>query len=437
METTFDTAGTTFATEEIIAPAHHLGDTEYMIHESHNNVSVPNEESSSSSNRRIHAMFCYEDPNSVVGQCVTTLTQAIAKFETPVHIFARKSFNIDIPGVYMHAVGGESEDSLFTQVQEFTRRASNAFLREFHDSAQVTMMGFEWSSIPAVSLLRAIKNVGFVLSLHSLERQRSNLTEGISRFIEETELAGLREARLVLCHDTGTADVARRCVPECAEHIEMMSPMTMIQDFQFSLDPGEIKKRFQIGPTDPTILFVGDLSETYGPDLLLKAMPKLLRNNKQARCVFIGDGDLLWPLRVQSRYQLLDYAVRLAGHLDGQALRELVYAADVVVVPSRQATPWWPIEAAWAANRPVVTTPNAASALVRPDQDAAVVNADESCIATAIERVLSDPDFARSIASEGRARIQERYSINKVVSRIDEVMGANQAQEKTLASAQA
>jgi glycogen synthase len=225
-------------------------------------------------------------------------------------------------------------------------------------------------------------------------------------------------------------------VPDCADRIEMMTPMTMIHDFDFTLDPGEVKKRFQIGPTDPTILFVGDLCEDYGPDLLMKAMPKLLHNNKQTRCIIVGDGDLLWPLRVQSRYQLLDYAVRLTGHLDGQGLRELVYAADVVVVPSRKATPWWPIEAAWAANRPVVTTPNAAPALVHADQDAAVVVADEASIVAGIERILNDPEFARSIACDGRARLEERYSIGKVVARINEVMGAVQTQEQAIVSAE-
>lgn len=428
------TAETTYATEEIVVRGHQLGNTEYRMHEPHDISRDSQGESSCRSNRRIHAMFCFEDSNSAVGQCVATLTKGIAKVETPVHIFTRRPFDLEIPGVYMHAVGGATEGSILSQVQDFTSRAVNAFLREFHEGSQVSILGFEWSAIPTISLLRAVKNVGFALSLHSLERQRSNLTEDISRYIEETELAGLREARLVLCHDHATADVARRCVPECGDRIEVITPMTMLQDFQFNLDPGEVKKRFQIGPTDPTILFVGDLSETYGPDLLMKAMPRILQNHKQARCVFIGDGDLIWPLRIQSRYQLLDYAVRLAGHLDGQALRELVYASDVVVVPSRKATPWWPIEAAWAANRPVVTTPEAAPALVHADRDAAVVDADEASIAAGIDRILTNPDFARSIAGEGRARLEDRYSIGKTIARIEEMMNAMQSSASAAAT---
>lgn len=411
------------ATEETVALRHDFGDTQHTVHEPHSDSASPwDQQPSPIGNRRIHAMFCFESPNSTVGRSVAMLAKAIAKVETPVHIFSREPFDLSVPGLYMHAIGGDSEDSVFSQVQNFTRQACNAFLREFHDGSQVTTVAFEWSAIPAASLLRAIKNVGFVLSLHSMERQRSNLSDGISRYIEETELAGLREARLVLFHNDATADIARRCVPDCIERIEMMDTMTGLQDFHFLLDPGEIKGRFQVGPTDPTIVFVGDLSEGYGPDLLMKAMPHILQKSKQARCIFIGDGQLIWPLRIQSRYMLLDYAVRLAGHLEGQALRELIYAADIIVVPSRTATPWWPIEAAWAANRPVIVTTEAAPALVRADVDAAVVTPDEAGIAEGIDHILQDPDYARIIANGGRARLEERYSVSKVIARIQEAM---------------
>jgi len=422
-----------FETEEVVPLKTPARGASHAIHEPHAKAGEPQDgqnEPSPSSTRQVYAMFCFENPDTAVGQSVATLAQAMAKLETPVHIFARKPFDLAVPGIYMHELGGDSGGSVLSQVQEFMRRACNAFLREFRAGSRVMLMGFEWSSIPALSLLRGIRNESFVLSLHSLERQRSGLMEGISRYIEETELAGLREAKLILCHDDGTADTARRCVPECAARIETVNPLTLIRDFQFDLDPGKVKERFQVGPTDPTLLFVGDLHESYGPDLLLKAMPAILRSHAQARCIFIGDGELVWPLRINSRYLLLDYAVRLVGHLDGQALRELVYASDIVVVPSRKPTPWWPIEAAWAANRPVLATPEAAPALIVPDQNAAVVNADEASLAAGVDRILRNPEFARAIASEGRAKLEERYSITKVVARIHEVMGTTVAQER-------
>ena len=78
-----------------------------------------------------------------------------------------------------------------------------------------------------------------------------------------------------------------------------------------------------------------------------------------------------------------------------------------------------------------MTTPEAAVALVNADQNALVVNPDEN------EHCRRHrPHSHRSrlgaelIAGEGREKLEERYSINKVVARIEELMGAAFAQER-------
>jgi glycosyltransferase involved in cell wall biosynthesis len=427
---------TTYETEARGDPSDTGNKPEHWIDTPHSIAPTSRDEPRPGGNDRCHAMLCFESPDSAVGQNVATIARAMAERRASVHIFARREFDLGIPGVASHVVGGDTNGALLTQVHEFTRQACNAFLREIPSGSQVTLMAFEWSAVPAASLLRAIRNARFVLSLHSFERQRSDLTGEMSLYIEETELAGLREATLALCQDTTAADIARRCVPECAERIEVLRPMTS-RDFPVALDRGEVKSRFQIGPTDPTLLFVGDFHEDYGPDLLIKAMPKILGRHKQARCVFVGDGELLWPLRIHSRYLLLDYAVRIVSPIDGPSLRELVYAADIVVVPSRKATPWWPIEAAWAANRPVVVTPEAAPALVRSDLDAVFVAPDEASIAAGVDRILTNPDFARSIAHEGAAKLESRCGLDKIVARIESLTGPSLAAQEVFATAEA
>lgn len=385
---------------------------------------APVEESGRGGERPILAMFCYEDTDSVVGRFVKKTAAALAGRNIRIHIFSRRAFRLDLPDVYDHPVGTCEADTLQGEVREFTRRASNAFLRNFQAcSTTVTLMGHEWSAIPTISLLHGIKNTTAMLSLHSLERQRSDLSNDISKWIEETELAGLREAQAILTHDAGTADLVKQCLPECADRIIDACPHIPMEHFEFTADPGQVKERFQIGPVDPTILFIGDLDHRYGPDRLMKAMPGILKDHPQARCVFVGDGDLIWPLRVYSRYLLLDHAVRLAGHLSENALYDLIHAADVVVVPSIDQTPWWPIEAAWAARRPVVATQDAAPALLQHERDSIVVDSDEQSLAAGIGRVLKDPDLGQTLAHRGRAKLEARYNENKIVAQIIEAMG--------------
>src|SRR5262249_4082523 len=153
-----------------------------------------------------------------------------------------------------------------------------------------------------------------ILSLHSLERQRSDLSSDLARRIADIEMTRLREAGTLWIHDPATAEIARFWVPECFERIVNARSPFPVQHFSQPLDAGAVKTRYQVGPVDPTIVYVGDLSDRYGPELLVKSMPAVLRNHPQARLIVVGYGDLYWPLKVYTRYLLLEHAIRLPGN---------------------------------------------------------------------------------------------------------------------------
>ena len=231
-------------------------------------------------------------------------------------------------------------------------------------------------------------------------------------------------AKAILVHNPATDTIARSSVPACADRIAPLREMFPAHLFEDKLDPGAVKARFQIGPVDPTILYVGDLSERYGPDLLVKALPPILKNHPQTRLVVVGEGNLYWPLRVYTRYLLLEHAVRLPGSVEGQALRDLIQAADVVVVPSRESTPWWPIHAAWAARRPVVATHPAAPELLKHMGDAVLAYPSENSIVWGIERVLFDAELRTTMADQGVAKLDERFGWGNAAAQVLELMGA-------------
>jgi glycosyltransferase involved in cell wall biosynthesis len=229
-------------------------------------------------------------------------------------------------------------------------------------------------------------------------------------------------------HDQSTEEVARYWVPECVDRVVQARTPFPVADFEQTLDPGAIKARYQVGPIDPTILYIGDLNEKYGPDLLIKALPPVLRNNKQVRVVIVGDGPLYWPLRVYARYLLLEHGVRLAGDVRDQQLHELICAADLVIVPSREATPWWPILAAWAARRPLVATHQAAPTLLEHLKDCVLVYPSENSVVWGIERVLNDAEFGKQIALAGRQKLDERFGWNGLAAQIEEWIAVTPAQ---------
>jgi glycosyltransferase involved in cell wall biosynthesis len=313
-------------------------------------------------------------------------------------------------------------------VQEFTHRACNVFLQQVQaGTAPAKLLGHEWSSVPALSLLHSLKGLDTILALHSLERQRSDMTSDLSRRIEEIETSGLREAKAVLTHTASTAEVAKYWVPECAQRLGCLRHPFPADKFEKNIDPGAVKARYQVGPVDPMIVYLGDLDDRYGPDLLVKALPPVLRNHPQARLVIVGDGQLFWPLRVYTRYLLLEHAVRLVGDVRDEALQELIAAAEMVAVPSRSSTPWWPIQAAWAARRPVIATHNAAPGLLEHEKDAVLFHPNENSAVWGIERVLYDPDLGKAIGARGAEKLEERFGWNIVAEQVEELMGARQA----------
>ncbi len=303
------------------------------------------------------ALFCFESPDSPLGQYVSSLVQALAQLGDRVHLFCRLPFAGMPAGATVHAVGPTASRNLEADVEDFTLLCAEAFNKQFPSNAEApALIGLEWSSIQTLQMLSQHTSRDFVLSLSSLERQRSDMSSEASKHIDNIEMSGLRDARTILCQEDGVSNEVRQRLPECKDRLVDAAKAFPTQSFRGVTDPGQIKAHYQIGPIDPTILYIGDLNERHGPDIVMRSIPTLLKNHPQARFVFVGEGDLLWPLRVYARYLLLEGVVRLVGHLEGQALCELIQAADIVVVPSRESTDWWPLQAAWAARKPLIAT---------------------------------------------------------------------------------
>lgn len=370
------------------------------------------------------AMFCWESAEGPVRQFVRQAANALARRQSVVHLFVRRGLEVDAEGISIHVLGEGATVDISASVQQFTHRACNAFLKHFgHGSASVSLLGFEWSAAPTLSILGGIRNCHCVLSLHSLERQRSDLSSDVSRQIEDVEVAAMREADTLLTHDAATGEIARQLYPECIHRLSQARPLFPFDRFSGSLDPGAVKSKYQIGPTDPMIAYVGDLSEHYGPDLLVKSMPAILKRYPHARLVVAGDGSLYWTLRVYSRYLLLDHAVRLPGHLETAAVDELIQAADMVFVPSREPTPWWPIQAGWAARRPVIATHQAAPSLLEHEFDSVLVYGNENSFAWGVNQVLTDADMRGEIAANGRRKLEEQFGWGGIAAQLEELLG--------------
>lgn len=110
-------------------------------------------------------------------------------------------------------------------------------------------------------------------------------------------------------------------------------------------------------PTAGSALFVGELSQRKGADVLLEALPALLQHLE--RVVIVGDGQLR-PAVVDAARRL--ERVHYPGYLEGPRLVDAFASAGVVLVPSRKDPAPLVASEALAAGRPLVLGPGAGNA---------------------------------------------------------------------------
>ena len=163
------------------------------------------------------------------------------------------------------------------------------------------------------------------------------------------------------------------------------------------------------------------MNNDYGPDILVEAIPALLRNNPQLRFLLVGDGELMWPIRIKAHYLLFEHAIRLIGHKEGKELQELFQAADIVVIPNRNSTSPFQVLAAWSAKKPLVVTHAGSSGLIKHLENGIQVYDNPNSIVWGVERILFDWDKGNEIVQKGWEQIQENYTWDAIGQKIGSI----------------
>jgi len=168
----------------------------------------------------------------------------------------------------------------------------------------------------------------------------------------------------------------------------------------------------------PVILYSGRLRTRKAVAVLLAAMPRVLAAFPACRLVIVGDGEQGTRVAAAVRARGLTAHVDMAGVLPRAAAMARLAEADVFCLPSIYEGLPLAILEAMAAGLPVVATavsgnPEAVEdgttgLLVRPESAAA--------LADALIALLGDPERRRAMGEAGRARIAERFSIDRIAA---------------------
>jgi glycosyltransferase involved in cell wall biosynthesis len=179
------------------------------------------------------------------------------------------------------------------------------------------------------------------------------------------------------------------------------------------------------------VLMVSNVTRYKGQDVLIRAWPAVRARHPRTQLLIVGERRELWDEceRLIAETGLGD-AIRLLGAQPRALALDLMRRARAVVMPSRsEGLPYVLLEAG-ALGVPVVCSDiGPFTEVVEHDVSALVVPVEDvAAVASALDRLLADPTFARSLGQRLEARIRADFSAETMADRYlalyREVMGA-------------
>lgn len=212
-----------------------------------------------------------------------------------------------------------------------------------------------------------------------------------------------------------TAGYARERIHYLPNGVPLPEERDAASRTQSRFDLGEAEASLAADGAAPLAVYTGRLHEMKGLEYLLHAWPDVLRRVNQARLWIVGDGPDRWRLMGLIESLGLSTSVRLVGPFDD--VEDFLRAADVFVLPSLEEGMSLALLEAMAMGLPVVATDIPANRVLVDEQLGRLVpTRDSALLAAAIAELLADRELADRLGRAGRARVAERFSLDKMVT---------------------
>jgi glycosyltransferase involved in cell wall biosynthesis len=254
-----------------------------------------------------------------------------------------------------------------------------------------------------------------VVEIHGDWRSASRLYGGAGReryaaFADDLATSALRRADRVRVIGAFTEELARR-----GGFDGPIDRFPTFSEYDLFLDEPSTGP-----PETASVLFVGALERVKGVDVLLDAWQLVRDRRSGVRLVIVGKGSMEAEVR---RRAAGDPDIEMVGLVPREALRDLLDAATLVVLPSRSEGLGRVVLEASARSRPVVASRvGGIPELVEDGETGLLVQPeDPAALAAAVLRILDDPAAAAEMGRRGRelaARIDPARSFESGIERL-------------------
>jgi glycosyltransferase involved in cell wall biosynthesis len=175
-------------------------------------------------------------------------------------------------------------------------------------------------------------------------------------------------------------------------------------------DSSEVRRRFNLPPAAPLILFLGRIHPIKRLDLVAAALGRVLGQHPDAQLVIAGPDEEGHRAMVAPLFTPFGASVTWTGRVDDLAKRQLLDAAAVLVMCSNSESFGMSVAEAMAAGTPVVVTKTCPWPEVESHGAGFWVEQTADAIAAGLNAVLSNRTAADDMGRRGRALIASHYS---------------------------
>ena len=377
------------------------------------------------------AMLSWESLHSIpvggVGVHVTELAAALERKGHEVHVYTRmghgqREYEL-IEGVHYHRCPFAWNGNFVDEVNEMCRSfVHHVFRTEDYMGAHFDVVhAHDWLTANAMIWIKQGRGRKTVFTIHSTEYGRSgnHFGNGQSVRVRYQERAGTEWADRVVAVSTPLKNEVMWMYNVPDWKVSVVHNGVNVHNYDGWVDPGEIRSRYGVGPIDPTVLFSGRLVHQKGPDLLMDAIPYVLRFYPNAKFVFAGDGEMRGGLERRAHALGVAHATRFIGFQQNGTLANLYKACDAVCVPSRNEPFGIVVLEAWSAGKPVVSTQNGGPAeFVWHEVNGLKVHANPNSIAWGLGTLFTNFEWARWMGRNGRYAAERAFSWDTAADRV-------------------
>jgi glycosyltransferase involved in cell wall biosynthesis len=378
-------------------------------------------------------MLSWESLHSIcvggVGVHVTELAAALERKGHELHVFTRLAAGQPlyawIDGVHYHFCPFDLNPNFVDEVNNMCRSfVHHVFQTEDHIGPFDIIHAHDWLAGNALVWLKQGRGRRSVLTLHSTEYGRcgNNFCQGQSHRIRDQERSATYWADRVIAVSNHLRDEIMWMYEVPHWKVSTMYNGVNVRNYDGMIDPGEVKSRYHIGPMDPMIFFSGRMVFQKGPDLLVEAIPSILKFYPNAKFVFAGDGEMRSQVEARAHHLGVAHATRFLGYQGNGTLTNLYKACDVVCVPSRNEPFGIVLLEAWSAGKPVVSTINGGPAeFVWHEVNGLKVQANPDSIAWGLGTLFSNFEWARWMGRNGRIAVESAFCWDTIADRAQDI----------------